>query len=197
MKGIFYRFDIVVHAEPWELKNTLMCQLWHVGRLRVNPTAKEGTIFVLKTSFLGDVCTKVAWYAYNLFKTFRVREYIGTKNRHWSLIWSRKSLARWTCIKWRSDARKIQPHRIYTGEININLKNNITRKINLKIYFGFLSILEEFMLGIIPHMLKILSTGIGHIIMIVTALKKLREKKMLNLYIFYFTGGEFCQVQLE
>ena len=53
------------------------------------------------------------------------------------------------------------------------------------------------MLGIIPHMLKILSTGIGHIIMIVTALKKLREKKMLNLYIFYFTGGEFCQIQLR
>lgn len=53
------------------------------------------------------------------------------------------------------------------------------------------------MLGIIPHMLKILSTGIGHIIMIVTALKKLREKKMLNLYIFYFTGGQFCLMQLK
>ena len=36
-KGIFFhRFDIAVHAEPWELKNTLMCQLWHVERLRVN-----------------------------------------------------------------------------------------------------------------------------------------------------------------
>ena len=52
------------------------------------------------------------------------------------------------------------------------------------------------MLGIIPLMLKILSTGIGHIIMIVTALKKLLEKKMLNLYIFCFTGGEFCQMQV-
>ena len=50
------------------------------------------------------------------------------------------------------------------------------------------------MLGIIPLMLKILSTGIGHIIMIVTALKKLLEKKMLNLYIFYFTGGESRQM---
>ena len=40
MKGIFFhRFDIAVHAEPWELKNTLMCQLWHVGRLRVNSHA--------------------------------------------------------------------------------------------------------------------------------------------------------------
>ena len=37
MKGIFFhRFDIAVLAEPWELKNTWMCQLWHVGRLRVN-----------------------------------------------------------------------------------------------------------------------------------------------------------------
>ena len=35
MKGIFFhRFDIAVHAGPWELKNTLMCQLWHVGRMR-------------------------------------------------------------------------------------------------------------------------------------------------------------------
>ena len=37
IKGTFFRrFDIAVDAEPWELKNTLMCQLWHVGRLRVN-----------------------------------------------------------------------------------------------------------------------------------------------------------------
>ena len=37
MKGIFFhRFDIAFHAEPRELKNTWMCQLWHVGRLRVN-----------------------------------------------------------------------------------------------------------------------------------------------------------------
>ena len=37
MKGIFFeRFAIAVHAEPWELKNTLMHQLWHVGRLRFN-----------------------------------------------------------------------------------------------------------------------------------------------------------------
>ena len=37
MKGIFFhRFDKAVHAEPWELKNTLLCQLWQVGRLRVN-----------------------------------------------------------------------------------------------------------------------------------------------------------------
>ena len=32
----FHRFDIAVHADPWEPKNTLMCQLWHVGRLQVN-----------------------------------------------------------------------------------------------------------------------------------------------------------------
>lgn len=51
------------------------------------------------------------------------------------------------------------------------------------------------MLDIIHLMLKILSTGIGHIITIVTALKKLLEKKMLNLYIFYFTGGEFCSLK--
>ena len=31
----FHRFDIAVDAEPWELKNILMCQLWHVERLRV------------------------------------------------------------------------------------------------------------------------------------------------------------------
>ena len=31
-------FDITFHAEPWELKNTLMCQLWHVERLRVKET---------------------------------------------------------------------------------------------------------------------------------------------------------------
>ena len=37
MKEIFFnRFDIAVHADPLELKNTLMCQLWHVGCLRVN-----------------------------------------------------------------------------------------------------------------------------------------------------------------
>ena len=37
MKGIFFhRFDKEVHAEPWELENTLICQIWHVGRLRVN-----------------------------------------------------------------------------------------------------------------------------------------------------------------
>ena len=36
MKRIFFhRFDIAVLAEPWELKNTSICQLWHVGRLRV------------------------------------------------------------------------------------------------------------------------------------------------------------------
>ena len=36
MKGIFFRrFGIAVHAEQWELKNTFMCQLWYVGRLRV------------------------------------------------------------------------------------------------------------------------------------------------------------------
>ena len=36
MKGIFFhRFDIAVDAEPLELKNTFMCQLWHGGRLRV------------------------------------------------------------------------------------------------------------------------------------------------------------------
>ena len=26
---------LAVHAEPWKLKNTLICQLWHVGRLRL------------------------------------------------------------------------------------------------------------------------------------------------------------------
>ena len=37
MKGIFFhRFDIAVQAEPWDLKNTLLCQPWHVGRLRLN-----------------------------------------------------------------------------------------------------------------------------------------------------------------
>ena len=36
MKWIFFhRFHIAVHAEPWELKDFLICQLWHVGRLRV------------------------------------------------------------------------------------------------------------------------------------------------------------------
>ena len=43
MKGIFFhRFDIAVYAEPWELKNTLLCQLWHVGRLRVNRNFSGG-----------------------------------------------------------------------------------------------------------------------------------------------------------
>ena len=30
----FDGFEIAVNAEPWETKNTSMCQLWHVGRLR-------------------------------------------------------------------------------------------------------------------------------------------------------------------
>ena len=33
---ICHCFDIAVPAAPWELKNTFMCQLWHIGRLRVN-----------------------------------------------------------------------------------------------------------------------------------------------------------------
>ena len=37
IKGIFfYRFDIALLAEPWKFENTWMCQLSHVGRLRVN-----------------------------------------------------------------------------------------------------------------------------------------------------------------
>ena len=40
IKGIsFHRFDIAVYAEPWELRNTLMCQLLHVRRLRVKTEA--------------------------------------------------------------------------------------------------------------------------------------------------------------
>ena len=31
----FHRFDITVHAEPWKLKNILICQVWHVSHLRV------------------------------------------------------------------------------------------------------------------------------------------------------------------
>ena len=49
-RTFFHRFNIGVDAEPWELKNTLMCQLWHVGRLRVNVLQK-----IQKTK---DVCEK-------------------------------------------------------------------------------------------------------------------------------------------
>ena len=31
----FHCFEKAVHAEPWKLKNILICQVWHVGRLRV------------------------------------------------------------------------------------------------------------------------------------------------------------------
>ena len=41
-------FDIAVHAKPWELKNTMMCQIWHVGRLRVNSTALYKALFLTK-----------------------------------------------------------------------------------------------------------------------------------------------------
>ena len=37
----FHRFDVAVHAEPLKVKNTLICQLRHVGRLRVNPVSNK------------------------------------------------------------------------------------------------------------------------------------------------------------
>ena len=52
MKGIFFHpFDIAVLAEPWELKKTSMCQLWHVGRLRVNVGSLLWNYIYLKFNF--------------------------------------------------------------------------------------------------------------------------------------------------
>ena len=58
----FHRFDIAVYAEPFELKNIFMCQLWHVGRLRVKECSEVRNAFPKTFVFLStNVYVCILW----------------------------------------------------------------------------------------------------------------------------------------
>ena len=76
----FLDYEIGVHAKPWQLENTLMCQLWHVRRLKVR-------LFVGFTSKSCKCCwfrlgRRGAWQRFWLWQRWRFTRQLQLEKFH-------------------------------------------------------------------------------------------------------------------